>query len=346
MSFSWFADTPAAPAAQPDQPKESGGPSLAKEDTQTAPSEPAQPETKPAPTTDKTAPVIASAGEQDKEPAPEATSTSQAKDAATERTVAAPAPAANSQAPVSTPALSEVEVPPKLTSDSTGPHIATNPATSGGMNANGATLNAAVSTPDPDPDRDPEKGEELFPTTTGEEPAQPGAGETEQRALMRRRRNEIIQTRLAKFFTWILLLAFVILPGTFTRLKSESDASQCGSSPANTTNVANIPLFAIVYICAAINGGAICWLWYLKANDHEWLYTYLFSPGFLYSLSGLITTLVNVYGVQKGRLGTASSTTLAVTITCTILYGVLTVVYHQKRSIAIYRRRRNRGRPS
>lgn len=77
------ADTPDAPKAQPDQPKESEGPSLAKgsfssltlpgrsvayidyvEGTQTAPSEPAQPETKPAPAADETAPapVIASAG--------------------------------------------------------------------------------------------------------------------------------------------------------------------------------------------------------------------------------------------------------------------------------------------
>lgn len=178
--------------------------------------------------------------EQDKEPVHEATSTSQAKDAPTEGTVAAPAPAANSQAPISTPALSEVEALPTLTSDPTGPQLPTNPATSDEKNANDATLNAIVPTMYPDPDHDPEKG-----------------GLTEQQALVRRMRNEKIQTRLAKFFTWILLLAFVILPGTFTRINKENNGatdatatSQCGSSSttSSTTTPKPNPISAIASI--------------------------------------------------------------------------------------------------
>jgi hypothetical protein len=41
----------------------------------------------------------------------------------------------------------------------------------------------------------------------------------ERAERLRRRRAKllIIHTRLAKFFTWILLLGFVILPGTFSK---------------------------------------------------------------------------------------------------------------------------------
>ena len=77
--------------------------------------------------------------------------------------------------------------------------------------------------------------------------------ETERRREFERRRTLIIHTRLARFFTWILLFAFVILPGTFSRVQNNQSNSQDGlTNPKQSTatkvidEIANLPLYAIL----------------------------------------------------------------------------------------------------
>ena len=195
----------------------------------------------------------------------------------------------------------------------------------------------------------------------------------------RKRRLLLIHTRLARFFTWILLLGFIILSSTLTRgensggnrdnqnsssgsgtggsesdfvdsAKTTSRMSDCTfvrsfpfvsgrSSSRNThTFIYPCPLmviltfyhhnrFAIGYVCCLVNGFAISWLWYIRKDDYGWLFTNLFSAGLISAFSGLIMTLVNVYGVQKGKIGSSTTSTLVLSSFCTFVYAVLTVVY-------------------
>ena len=97
---------------------------------------------------------------------------------------------------------------------------------------------------------------------------------------------------------------------------------------------------AIGYVCCFANACAIGWLWYHRSDDPEWLFTNLFFAGLVNAFSGLVTTFVNIYGAQGGQYGAASSSTLAVAGTCTVIYAVLTVVFYKRRQRYRYQRSR------
>jgi hypothetical protein len=181
----------------------------------------------------------------------------------------------------------------------------------------------AATTPDPEKRQD-----STVPTATAGVPAEPGPRVPDAQERARKKRLLIIHTRLARFFTWILLLGFVILPSTLTK-----DGKQTGSDLADRARnrVANLGLFAIGYICCLVNAIAICSLWHIRKDDHEWLLTNLFSAGLINAFSGLITTFVNFWGVQSGAGGSSSYSTLVLASFCTFVYAVLTTVYFRKR---------------
>ncbi len=139
------------------------------------------------------------------------------------------------QAPVSAPPASDG--PPKAppTSDPTSPRPA---VTSTETAATGATPKGDPA-PNPDPGPLSEKGEveeveepeEPEPTTTGG-PPESGASAINRQLEFRRKRALKIHTRLARFFTWILLFAFVLLPSTFEKI--DSTASTVTSPPPKT----------------------------------------------------------------------------------------------------------------
>lgn len=133
-------------------------------------------------------PCVLSA-EQEKQPA--------TKDA-TPAVVEAPAAATNYQAPVSSS-----EKPPLPPAD--------------------PTPNPPATKLDADADADVDDEDVEDPELTETEPA--GARPRVLTAQERRRRAKllIIHTRLAKFFAWILLLGFVILPGTFRQTDKIKD---------------------------------------------------------------------------------------------------------------------------
>jgi len=327
LAFSLFSksSTPNSPDAKPGQSKED-----TTEDSQTGPSGPAKPETEPASTADKSEPVVASTGEPEKkgEDAP----------------AAEPAPPTDSKEPFSTPPASDALPGAPPPSESTDPRPM---AISKETAATGATLKGD-STPKSDQGPDPEKVREPEATTTAGGPVDPNTSETERRREFERKRTLIIHTRFAKFFTWILLLAFVILPGTFSRVQNNQannqDSSTNPQKESTATKVideiANLPLLAIGYVCCVANACVISWLWYRQSDDPDWLFTNLFFAGFINAFSGLLTTFVNIYGAQGGQYGAASSATLAVASTCTAIYAVLTVVYYRKRSRYRYQRPR------
>jgi hypothetical protein len=157
---------------------------------------------------------------------------------------AKPAPPTDSKEPFSTPPASDVLPGAPPASESTDPRP---DAISKETAATGAAFKGD-STPKSDQGPDPEKVREPEPTTTAGGPADPNTRETERQQESQRRRTLIIHTRLAKIFTWILLFAFVILPGTFSRVQN----NQNNNPPENMTTaskviqeIANLPLYVL-----------------------------------------------------------------------------------------------------
>jgi hypothetical protein len=83
-------------------------------------------------------------------------------------------------------------------------------------------------------------------------------------------------------------------------------------------------------------------LWRLRRNNIEWLFTNLFFAGFVNSFSGLITTFVNIFGVQGAPHGASSKSTIVLTSTFTIVYATLTLIYFRKRT-RLRQQRSSRG---
>ncbi|KAF8483425.1 hypothetical protein DFH94DRAFT_679960 [Russula ochroleuca] len=258
--------------------------------------------------------------DQNKQPA---SSTPQAQGAAAQPArVEATAATTNTQAPVST---SEKSPPPP--SGSTPVPAATNSNT------------------EPDPEK-VQLAAAAGPPTPAIPEYVPGALDTRERDERRRLRQKkllIIHTRIARFFTWLLLLGFVILPSTFSRNDQGQTSCTCpdsGSSSGNhrgKNHVFNVSLLPLGYVCCFLDFFVVAWLWHVR-KEHDWLFENLFLAGLVNAFSGLVTTFVNVFGVQGGTLGTSSKTTLILASVCTIIYGTLSIIYYRKRMEIRWRR--------
>ncbi|KAJ7088634.1 hypothetical protein C8R44DRAFT_751746 [Mycena epipterygia] len=132
---------------------------------------------------------------------------------------------------------------------------------------------------------------------------------------------------LAAFFTWILLAGFVLLPGTFTSLKSAEGNVQNENEKEVIQAIQHVPLFIIAFVCSGIGALGMIWLWWRWNKNYIWLNNRIFLPGALNSLAGIISTLVNVYGVQHGVFVTTSKVTIIVTVAAAVACGGLTLTY-------------------
>ena len=87
----------------------------------------------------------------------------------------------------------------------------------------------------------------------------------------------------------------------------------------------------MAYVLCAISTSVLLWLWWRQRGNYVWLLRNIFVPGMFNGLSGLITTFVSVYASQKGQggptLGSTSIATLAVASTCTLVCGLLAIIY-------------------
>ncbi|KAF8581882.1 hypothetical protein K439DRAFT_1392276 [Ramaria rubella] len=131
----------------------------------------------------------------------------------------------------------------------------------------------------------------------------------------------------SSFFTWILLAGFVVLPATFTSI----DDVQEDGRPQIEINllrvVKNLPLFVVAGVCCAIGASGMLWLWKRWSDNYVWLINRIFMPGALNSLTGVVSTLVNVYGAQNGLFSVTARVTIAVTSASCLICGMLTVYY-------------------
>ncbi|KAI9511995.1 hypothetical protein F5148DRAFT_1166722 [Russula earlei] len=199
---------------------------------------------------------------------------------------------------------------PATTAEKAGETVVPSQAPTTDYLAVASTPSAPGSTPGPYTDPSSEKAPQPAPAT--EDPI-------ERQREFRRRRALIIHTRLARFFTWLLLLGFVIVPGTFKPGQGSSSGS-----------LHNISLLPIAYLCTALNAVAVLWLWRQRQNDPSWLFTNLFFAGLINAFSGMITTLVNIYGAQGGQLDAGSKATIAIPSTFTIIYALLSLIFYRK----------------
>jgi hypothetical protein len=81
---------------------------------------------------------------------------------------------------------------------------------------------------------------------------------------------------LASFFTWILLVGFVIFPGTFVSLH-EAMASDTGlTDKIIQTAIPNIKLLKLAVFCCMAGIVGMCFLWKIKYRNYDWLASHLF----------------------------------------------------------------------
>ncbi|KAJ7846922.1 hypothetical protein B0H13DRAFT_2406740 [Mycena leptocephala] len=124
---------------------------------------------------------------------------------------------------------------------------------------------------------------------------------------------------LASFFTWILLAGFVLFPGTFTSLQEDSRLPALGISAVNV--VKNVSLYVIAWVCTGIGAAGMLWLWY------RWRANYIWLPGFLNSLAGVLSTLSSVLGTQQATFSISSKSTIITTSVIAGVCGILTAFY-------------------
>ena len=158
------------------------------------------------------------------------------------------------------------------------------------------------------------------------------------------------QNNLSPFFTWILLAGFLVLPGSFSTLETIETSS--GNIKKVLHAIENLPLYVpsfesekkttfrcfsnvwgstnrlvIAYGCCAFGVCGMCFLWWCQSDNCVWLLRHVFIPGMLNGLSGLVSTLINVYATHNGVLGAPSIATLAVTGVCIVICGFLATFY-------------------
>lgn len=122
------------------------------------------------------------------------------------------------------------------------------------------------------------------------------------------------------FFLWILLVGFVVLPGSFTSDKrkqegetveiplgrSGADGEKLSLTPANTAAL------VIGFVCVLTGAFGISWLALRWRRNHIFLLNRLYTPLILNSLAGMLGTITSVYTQQAGEWGPQAVATIVV----------------------------------
>ncbi|KAL0957983.1 hypothetical protein HGRIS_000160 [Hohenbuehelia grisea] len=134
------------------------------------------------------------------------------------------------------------------------------------------------------------------------------------------------------FFTWILLAGFVLFPGTFSKVR-EVDVDDSGSDGLSLVkahllrSVQHMSIFVIAWVCCGIGAFGMLFMWIRWRSNYIWIVNRIFLPGLLNSTTGVLSTLVNVYGSQDGKFTATSKMTLIVTGAAATINGILVFAY-------------------
>jgi uncharacterized membrane protein YgdD (TMEM256/DUF423 family) len=118
---------------------------------------------------------------------------------------------------------------------------------------------------------------------------------------------------LVLLFVWLLLVGFVVLPGSFTSSKRKQAEGETQSvrqgklalTPANTAAL------AIGFVCVVAGAFGSAWLALRWRRNHVWLLNKLYMPLILDAAAGLLGTVTAVYAQQGGEWS-AQATVVAI----------------------------------
>ncbi|KIJ10269.1 hypothetical protein PAXINDRAFT_86323 [Paxillus involutus ATCC 200175] len=122
---------------------------------------------------------------------------------------------------------------------------------------------------------------------------------------------------------WLLLAGFVMFPGTFTSWET----SDLDTVVALANIIQQLPLYVVAWACTGIGGVGMLFLWWKWRKNYFWLKSSIFLPGLLHSLAGMILTIANIYGAQRGIFTQTSKATLFVTIAGVGICGLMCLLY-------------------
>ncbi|APA13368.1 hypothetical protein sscle_11g081380 [Sclerotinia sclerotiorum 1980 UF-70] len=135
---------------------------------------------------------------------------------------------------------------------------------------------------------------------------------------------------LAGLFTWLLLAGYMVLPATFTSLQNSrtiaSEVSKAGKLVLKTYQ--NLPLLWIAAIFCAIGASGMSWLWWMWKRNYVWILNRIILPGFLHSITGLLTTIINIYTARSGAWSVTAIITITVTGCCTVFLLASFLIYN------------------
>ncbi|KAH7026873.1 hypothetical protein B0J12DRAFT_359661 [Macrophomina phaseolina] len=138
---------------------------------------------------------------------------------------------------------------------------------------------------------------------------------------------------LCAFCTWILLAGYLVFPATFTKVQARVDGEIDDGRDRDAVTVfvasavKNVGLLWVAGICCVVGAAGLVWLWIRWWWHYIWLLNRVFLPGATNSVAGLISTLINIYSAQDGRLSITAKVTVGVTAGCSVVFGGLFVIH-------------------
>ncbi|KAI0836085.1 hypothetical protein F5Y06DRAFT_288625 [Hypoxylon sp. FL0890] len=131
---------------------------------------------------------------------------------------------------------------------------------------------------------------------------------------------------LAALSSWLLLAGFVIFPGTFTSLQ-KADLTTTEAGKVLHRIVQNTPLLGIAIVCYVLGSVGTGILWWLFKQNSVWLNEKIFLPGLINAITGLITTLINIYTAKDGVWSITATITIVFISVIFCIMGVGFIVY-------------------
>ena len=80
----------------------------------------------------------------------------------------------------------------------------------------------------------------------------------------------------AAFFAWLPLAAFVVLPTTFTSLKTSDTLGDSKTGKVVQDSIQNIPILGISAAFCTLGTMGSYWLWTKMNDNYIWIITHIF----------------------------------------------------------------------
>ncbi|KAK4190633.1 hypothetical protein QBC35DRAFT_62027 [Podospora australis] len=148
---------------------------------------------------------------------------------------------------------------------------------------------------------------------------------------------------LVVFFTFLLLLGFVIIPGSFTSIKRKVEESDAGitislpgqSGQAGAANrdrlllsKSNTAAMVIGFVLIITGTFGSAWLALRWRRNYVWLLNKLYMPMILNAIAGIIAAVTNVYALQFGEWSTQAIIAMIIEASVLVVCGLLFLVYN------------------